>query len=105
MGSERKSPMRSARSRERSSLNDYSYANNSVDMGEDNNSDNNNNTNNILENLNLNSSRENSNNIQSTPPANGFKSFMQVLQEKTTALTGVYAGNENKPPTETGMSN
>lgn len=57
MGSERKSPMRSARSRERSSLNDYSYANNSVDIGEDNGSDNN--TNNILENLNLNSSREN----------------------------------------------
>ena len=58
LGSERKSPTRSSRSRERSSLNDYSYGNNSVDMGEDINSDNNI-TNNILENLNLNSSREN----------------------------------------------
>lgn len=44
-------------------MNEFSYANNSADIGEDNNSDNNtnnsdNNTNNILDTLNLNSSHE-----------------------------------------------
>lgn len=73
MGSSTKSPLRSTRSRERSSLNDYSYASNGVDLENDNNSEGN--TNNILENLNLNSSRENSTNLQTTPPNTTVKSF------------------------------
>jgi hypothetical protein len=41
IGTDRKSPMRnSSRSRERSSINDYSYVNNSNENGEDNNSEN-----------------------------------------------------------------
>lgn len=75
--SERKSPLRSARSRERSSINDYSYASHGADLENDNGSDTN--TNNILDNLNLNNSREMASNLISQQvdiTTSTFKSFV-----------------------------
>ena len=102
MGSEKKSPISSSRimnnqnnngvgnNRERSSYNDYSLVNNSLDMGGNQNSEedmqniSNNNGNNkensILGGI-LDSSRDNECKVSAgTTP--GFKSFYQIMQEK-----------------------